>query len=95
MEQLPGYVKVRINKPSFSSSFSSKSFATKKARASIILNEIRKIRGVKNVWFTDNVNVDLLAELEVKDMEEGNQIENAIRAINGVKDAHVYVAIPA
>jgi hypothetical protein len=60
-----------------------------------ILDSIEGLTGVKEVWFTDFKDFDLLAEVEVDRIEDGDKIATKIKKIQGIKDAHPYIALTA
>lgn len=103
MGKVRGTIKVKllpetldyINKSGFSFSFSSKSFDTKKSRAAPILEALKRITGVKHIWFTDSGDNDIVVELELDTNYQPKNLETQVLNIQGVKDAHVYTEVPA
>jgi hypothetical protein len=50
-----------------------------------ILDEIKKIPGVKDVWFTDDRETNLFVEIEVNSLQQGLKIESDIKKMTYVK----------
>lgn len=58
-----------------------------------VMDEIRNISGVVDVWPADDQKIDLVVEVEVDTYDQGKEIENQISKIDGVKEAHAYLAV--
>jgi hypothetical protein len=99
MAELPGTIRIELTPEmkqyvsgfSFTSAFSSRSFNTKESKYRPILEAIKKIPGVKDVWFTDDKKTDLLVEIVVNSLKQGNQIESEIRNIAYVKTTELHM----
>jgi hypothetical protein len=97
MARLPGSIRIQlipelkqyVSGYTFTSTFSSRSFDTKESRYRPILGELKKIDGVKDVWFTDDKETDLFVEIEASGPEEGRNIESTIKNIPGVKNTEL------
>jgi len=94
MAELPGSIRIELTPEwkqyvsgfTFTSAFSSRGFNTKESRYRSILDEIKKVEGVKDVWFTDDKETDLFVEIGANSSQEGRNIESRIKNIPGVKN---------
>lgn len=57
-----------------------------------VSKSIRDIPGVVEVWFSGSKSFDILANVKVEEYNEGQKIEDRIKAIQGVKNAKVYLS---
>jgi hypothetical protein len=97
MAELPGTIRIELTPEmkqyvsgyTFTSGFSSHGFNTKESRYRPILDAIKKISGVKDVWFTDDKETDLFVEIAVDSRQEGNKIESEIKNIAHVKSTEL------
>jgi len=59
----------------------------------LVMDEIRSINGVVDVWAVDDQKLDLVVEIAVDTYEQGKEIASKIKNIDGVLDAHAYIAV--
>jgi hypothetical protein len=98
MAELPGSIRIElipelkqyVSGITITSTFSS--FNTKESRYRPILDEIKKIEGVKDVWFTDDKETDLFVEIGANSTQESRNIESRIKNLPGVKNTELYMS---
>jgi hypothetical protein len=100
MTELPGSIRIElipemkqyVSGSTFISTLNHRGFNTKEGKYQAILDEIKKIPGVKDVWFTDDKETNLFVEIEVNSLQEGLKIESDIKKMTYVKATELSVS---
>ena len=61
----------------------------------LILDEIKDMDNVADVWFADDKKTDIVVEISINDVAEAEALTTKIKALAGVENVQLRVAVEA